>query len=75
MGYDDNSNQDYPEIANIEELKDMIGLDAIIIPNEGIYDGRCVALAFHCSWDDENGLGVVLVDEQISEIGYQDIAF
>ena len=34
-----------------------------------------MALAFICSWDDENGLGVLLVDEKIEEIGYQDIAF
>ena len=32
-------------------------------------------LAFSCSWDEENGLGIRFVNEEIDEIGYQDIAF
>ena len=47
----------------------------INIFEEGIYDGRCVGLAFSCSWDDENGCGVLLINEHVKEIGYQDIVF
>lgn len=29
---------------------------------------------FDCSWDKENGLGLRLVNEEIMEVGYQDVA-
>lgn len=75
LGYSNDSNENYPEITNSIDLKEKITLDSIVIPLSGIYDGRSVALAFHCDWDEENGLGVVLVNEKISDIGYNDIAF
>ena len=74
LGFDDNSNDYYPDVSTAEGIRDMIGLDTIVVPSSDIYDGRSIALAFHCTWDDENGLGVVLVDEEVREVGYQDIA-
>ena len=56
-------------------MKELIHLDLILINEEGIYEGRCVGLAFSCTWNDENGLGVLLLNEQVKEIGYQDIVF
>lgn len=75
LGYSDNSNKDYPEIYTLDELKCKISLDSIIVPQSGIYNGRSIALAFSCEWDIENGLGVILVNEDVYDIGYQDIAF
>ena len=75
LGYSDNSNEEYPEITDNEEIKKMITLDMVVIPLSGIYNGRSVGLAFSCDWNPENGLGVLLVDEKINEIGYSDIVF
>ena len=75
LGYDDNSNDDYPEISNVEDIKNRITLDSIILPLSEVYDGRSIALAFHCEWDAENGLGIILVNEEVFDVGYQDIAF
>jgi len=75
LGFSDGSNADYPEITSTSDLKEKITLDTIVVPLPDIYEGRSVALAFHCDWDEENGLGVVLANEEISEIGYQDIIF
>ncbi len=75
LGYDNNSNENYPFISSIEEIKEKIGLDLISVPSSGIYPGRSIALGFHCDWDVENGLGILFLDEEISEIGFQDIAF
>ena len=75
LGYDDDSNVDYPEITTVNDIKEKIGIDTIVVPLSDIYNGRSIALAFHCQWDDENGLGIVLVNEEVYEIGYQDIAF
>ena len=75
LGFSDGSDKNYPEVTSEEEIKKMIELETIVIPLAGIYDGRSVAMAFHCDWDAENGLGVLLVNEKITSIGYQDIAF
>ena len=75
LGFSDGSDKNYPEVTSEEEIKKMIELETIVIPLAGIYDGRSVAMAFHCEWDAENGLGVLLVNEKITSIGYQDIAF
>ena len=75
LGYGDDSNDNYPAISDIDEIKNMITLDSIVVPLSGVYDGRSIALAFHCEWDTENGLGIILVNEEIYDIGYQDIAF
>ncbi len=75
LGYDIEDNEYYPEITTIEEIKKRITLDALVIPLSGIYEGRSAALAFTCDWDPENGLGIVFVDEKITQIGYQDIVF
>lgn len=75
LGYGDDSNENYPAISNIDEIKNIITLDSIVVPLSVVYDGRSIALAFHCGWDAENGLGIILVNEEIHDIGYQDIAF
>ena len=75
LGYDDDSNEAYPCISSTVEIKNRIGLDIISLPSSGVYNGRSIALAFHCDWDVENGLGILFVNEEISEIGFQDIAF
>jgi len=75
LGYDIEENQSYPEITTTEEIKKRITLDAVVIPLSGIYEGRSAALAFHCDWDPENGLGILLINEKIAQIGYQEIVF
>ncbi|WP_391509674.1 DUF6985 domain-containing protein, partial [Bacillus paramycoides] len=36
--------------------------------------GRDVGVSFDCSWDEENGLGIRLINERADEVGYQDVA-
>ena len=73
LGYDQECNADYPPLDHTESILEMISLDMMVIPEDGIF--RCVCLAFSCSWDEENGLGIRFVNEEIDEIGYQDVAF
>lgn len=70
----------WPEINTIEEVREKIEFDGIIIPNPIIMEGkgRCINLTFNKKWGDpdfdEDGLGIKLVNEEIVEIGYKDIA-
>ena len=75
LGYDREYNISYPPVEHPSDVLEMISLDQMVIPDDGIYDGRCVCLAFSCLWDDENGTGIRFLNEKIDEIGYQDIVF
>ena len=75
LGYSEEYSEEYPPVHQVSDILEMISFDLLVIPQDGIFDGMCVCLAFSCSWDDENGIGVRLVDEKIEEIGYQDVAF
>ncbi len=75
LGYDDNSNIDFPDVDNADDIVRMIQIDALVIPVPGIYEERCVNLALSCSWDEENGVGIRIINEKVDEVGYQDIAF
>ncbi|MCY8232254.1 DUF6985 domain-containing protein [Priestia endophytica] len=73
LGYDIEPNEDYPLVETTDEVLKMINLDGIIVPYGDIFEGRDIGLSFHCTWDDENGLGVRLLDEKVAEVGYQDV--
>ncbi|WWU65526.1 DUF2004 domain-containing protein [Clostridium baratii] len=73
LGYDIENNEKYPLIETREKLLQNITLAGIVIPYSGTYEGRESGLTFDCTWDEENGVGVYLLDENIIEVGYQDI--
>ncbi|MEC1180069.1 contractile injection system protein, VgrG/Pvc8 family [Metasolibacillus meyeri] len=35
---------------------------------------RDIGITFYCTWDSENGIGIRLLNEEITEVGYQDVA-
>lgn len=74
LGYDIEMSENYPEIEDANQLLNMITLVGIVIPYGDIYDERDIGITFDCTWDKENGLGLRLLDEQVTEVGYQDVA-
>lgn len=74
LGYDVEVNESYPLIATTDHLLNHISLSGITIPFPDINDGRDIGITFDCTWDNENGLGLRLVNEQIIKVGYQDVA-
>ena len=74
LGYDVEYNEGYPVIETIDELLERITLVGIVIQYGDIYEERDIGLIFDCTWDEENGLGIRLLDEQVKAIGYQDTA-
>lgn len=74
LGYDIEFNEYYPEINSTKELLNYITLVGIKVPYANIYGGRSIGMSFDCTWDEENGVGVRLNNEQIIEVGYQDVA-
>lgn len=72
----------WPEINIIDELLNQIELEGIIIPEafimEDVAGGRCIYLTFNKKYGndtEDNGIGVKIVNEEVDEIGFKDIAF
>lgn len=70
----------WPEINTKDELLQAIELETIVIPEDFLLKNeRRAYLLFSRSWGgddiDDNGIGVCLVNEEIYDIGYKDIAF
>lgn len=74
LGYDIEFNENYPLVETIDQLIEMITLSSIVVPYGDIYEERDIGILFHCTWDDENGLGIRLLNEKVVEVGYQDVA-
>lgn len=73
LGYDVEENEDYPFVSSIDEISNMITFRAITIPNQQRFI-KGVFLVYDCSWDIEEGLGIRIVDGQITRVGNQGIA-
>ena len=74
LGYDVDYNETYPQIDSAEEILNYITLVGIKVPYSEVYGGRSIGVSFDCTWDEENGLGLRLSDEQVIEVGFQDVA-
>jgi len=74
LGYDVAFNENYPLIETTEQLLEMISLVGIHVPYANLFEGRDIGITFDCTWDEENGLRLRLVNEEIVKVGYQDVA-
>ncbi|MBE6842216.1 MAG: hypothetical protein E7510_05225 [Ruminococcus sp.] len=72
-GFDKKKNKFFPEVLDINEFKTMIELSGVFVPESDAFDERAVFLTFECSWDTENGVEVHIFDEQVAEMGEQQI--
>ena len=74
LGYDIEVNENYPQIETTNQLLEMITLVGIVVPYGDIHEDRDIGITFDCMWDTENGLGFRLLNEKVTEVGYQDVA-
>ncbi|WP_430481810.1 DUF2004 domain-containing protein [Rossellomorea marisflavi] len=74
LGYDIEVNENYPQIETTNQLLEMITLVGIVVPYGDINEERDIGITFDCTWDTENGLGLRLLNEKVTEVGYQDVA-
>lgn len=74
LGYDASYNENYPLIETVQQLLEKIKLVGIYVPSARRFEGRYIGLTFDCTWDVENGLGIRLINEVVTRIGYQDVA-
>ncbi len=73
LGYEDEEDERYPQIETVEELLENIELSGIVIIYSFDDGKRRVGLTFGCTWNEEDGVGVSFIDENVDEVGYEDI--
>lgn len=73
LGYDVESNENYPLIETATQILEKITLVGIFVPDNDLIDFLDIGLTFDCRWDMENGLGLCLVKGEVTEVGYQDV--
>lgn len=73
LGYDVSYNEKYPLIESNDKFLESIMLVGIFVPSARRFEGRYIGLTFDCTWDQENGLGLRLLDEAVIDVGYQDV--
>ncbi len=73
IGYDDTFNENYPLIETIDQLLDRISLVGISVLYAKSLEGRYIGLSSDCTWDTENGLGILLINEKVAKVGHQDV--
>ncbi|WP_191557361.1 DUF6985 domain-containing protein [Metabacillus idriensis] len=74
LGFDIDNDESFPTIQSQLQLLDHITLVGIVVPYADIHEGRDIGILFDCNWDKENGLGIRLLNDKVTEIGYQDVA-
>jgi hypothetical protein len=74
LGYDIEVNEGYPLIETTDQLLDHITIVGVDVPYADIFEGRAIGITFDCTWDNENGVGLRLINEKIVDVGYQDVA-
>ncbi len=74
LGYDVSFDENYPLIETIDQLLERISLVGVSVLYTKSLEGRYIGLSFDSTWDEENGLGVVLINEEVARVGYQDVA-
>ncbi|MFE6077501.1 DUF6985 domain-containing protein [Paenibacillus sp. NPDC057886] len=70
---EDESDKIAPIIENKEELGHLVEPTQLIIRRVRKNGVRRIGFLFNCTWEIENGLAVKIEDEEIVEVGFQDM--
>lgn len=64
-----------PTISSVDELTKVLALEQINVHQLSKDGVPYVGYQFSCKWDDEHGLGILMHDKRVVEIGWADTAF
>ena len=72
--YGESADVEAPTVVDPEQLEGTLNLKAVYVPYSFDRGKRVVSLLIDCSWMPEHGLAVRFVNEEVVEVGPQDIA-
>jgi hypothetical protein len=62
-----------PVISSLAELEPLVTLRRIVLPCWLDEDCRVLGFEFDCKWEPHSGLGVLLKNEEVAEVGFADV--
>ncbi|HYC95942.1 MAG TPA: hypothetical protein VEB39_09630 [Sphingomicrobium sp.] len=65
---------DFPAVANEDDLKRNVGLYAVNIHQVDVDGVPYVGYEFGCEWENEHGLGVLMHGTRVVDVGFADTA-
>lgn len=72
----ENDRQDQvPPLRTADGIRDLVGLRRVYVLDDTTDGMAYLGLEFACSWEDEHGLGVVVLGERVVHVGHADVAF
>ncbi len=74
--YSEEEKNDFmPNITSVEEFAELLSPTVIYIQSKYEDDFPYIGYSFHCSWDSEHGLGVLMYKDKVIKIGDASIVF
>lgn len=74
--YSEEEKNDFmPNITSVEEFAELLSPTVIYIQSKYEDDFPYIGYSFHCSWDSEHGLGILMYKDKVIKIGDASIAF
>lgn len=71
--YGEDADNYAPIITSKEELGALLRFEAVNLPYSFVEEERIVGVLFKARWEPSHGVAVKLINEEITEIGFQDI--
>jgi hypothetical protein len=64
-----------PKATSVDDLRELITFTRVLVQPDDGDEPVALGLNFHCSWEEEHGLGVRWRNGKVEEVGYADVAF
>ena len=71
--YGEQADQYAPLINDKFDIGKLVSFRSVYFPYSFNSGDRIAGLLFDCKWEEEHGLAVKFINEEIAEVGYQDI--
>lgn len=62
-----------PLITDVSEIKLLVKFEAVNLPYSFFENERVIGILFKSTWEREHGVAVKIINEEIVEVGFQDI--
>lgn len=62
-----------PLITDVSKIKSLVKFEAVNLPYSFVENERVIGILFKSKWEREHGVAVKIINEEIVEVGFQDI--
>jgi len=71
--FGDSADEMMPIVSDIDGMGAIVSLEVILISDWDPPNDKQIGFLFDCTWDEDHGLAVELIDNEVTGVGDQDI--